>query len=76
MTANVIITTEEKENTLLVPSRAIVDKNGEGKFLRILEMGVLKEIPVEIGIRGDDGIVEILSEVEEGVEVVTYVKKE
>lgn len=75
MTANVIITTEDKQDVLIVPSRAIVDKNGDGKFLRILKNGVLEEIPVKIGIRGDDGIVEVLSEVEEGVEVVTYVKK-
>lgn len=74
MTADVTITTEEKEDALIVPSRAIVDKNGHGKFLRILENGVLQEIPVEIGIRGDDGIVEVLSEVEVGTEVVTYVK--
>ena len=75
MTANVIITTEEKDNALVVPSRAIVDKNGEGKFIRILEAGVLKEIPVKVGLRGDDGIVEVVSELAEGIEVITYVKK-
>lgn len=75
MTANVIITTEDKDDALIVHSRAIVDRNGDGKFLRILENEILKEEKVEIGLRGDDGVVEIISEIPEGTEVVTYVKK-
>lgn len=75
MTANVVITTIEKDDVLVAPSRAIIDKNGEGKFLRVLENGILVEKTVKIGVRGDDGIVEILSDFPEGTEVVTYVKK-
>jgi len=74
MTADVTITTALKENVLIVPSRAIVDRNGSGKFLRVLENGVLVEKSVEVVLRGDDGIIEILSDIAEGTEVVTYVK--
>ncbi len=75
MTANVIITTEEKYDAMLVPSRSILDRNGDGKVIRILENGVLKEEKVEVGLRGDDGVIEVVSDLAEGTEVVTFVKK-
>jgi len=75
MTANVTITTAEKNNVLLVPGRAILEKNGAGKYIRILSKGDVKEVPVKVGLRGDEGVVEVLSGVNEGDEVVTYVKE-
>ncbi len=75
MTANIVVTTASKNNVLIIPSRAILDKNGQGKFTRILKKGEVTEIPVEIGLRGDGGMVEILSGTKEGEEVVTYIKK-
>lgn len=75
MTANVVITTEKKDNVLFVPSRAIIEKNGEGNIVRVLENNNLVEKPVTIGLRGDEGITEILSGIEEGEIVVTYIKK-
>ncbi len=36
MTANVTITTNKKDNVWLAPTRAIIDKNGSGKFIRLL----------------------------------------
>ena len=75
MTANVIITTVERDNVLTAPTRAIVNKNGEGKVLRILKNGIMQEIPIEVGIRGDEGVIEVLSGVEDGTEVVVYIKE-
>jgi RND family efflux transporter MFP subunit len=74
MTANAIITTSEKENVLVIPSRAIIEKNGDGKFVRIMEEKKVKEIPVKTGLYGDDGLVEIISGLEEGQEIITYIK--
>lgn len=74
MTANVIIQTAEKEEVLIIPSRAVIEKNGDGKFARILENQQIKEVPVQIGLRGDDGLLELISGLKEGAEVVTYVK--
>lgn len=80
MTANVTITTDEKPNVLAIPSRAIIEKNSQGKVVRIkvvriLENDKLKEINVKTGIYGDEGIVEILEGLSEGQEVITYIKE-
>ncbi len=74
MTANVIITTNKKDNVLLVPSRAVIQKNGEGKHVRVLVNGVIEEMAVVTGLRGDEGMVELLSGVNEGDDVVTLIK--
>jgi len=75
MTANVVITTEKKENVLIIPSRAIIDKNGDGKFARILANGIIEERAVALGLRGDGGMTELLSGAKEGENVVTYVSE-
>jgi RND family efflux transporter MFP subunit len=74
MTANVLVSTEEKNDILYLPFRSVLSRNGSGeKYVRVLENGELKEINVTIGLRGDNGLVEILSGVEEGQEVVLKV---
>ncbi len=74
MTANVVITTAQKDNVLIAPSRAIVEKNGDGKIVRVLKNNEVEERPVMVGLRGDEGMVEILSGVKEGENVVTFTK--
>ncbi len=71
MTANVIIKTKEKENVLMIPSRAIIDKNGDGQFVKILENNIPKEISIKTGIYGDNGMVEIISGLKEGDQIIT-----
>ncbi|MDD4290286.1 MAG: efflux RND transporter periplasmic adaptor subunit [Patescibacteria group bacterium] len=73
MTANIIITTKNKSDVLIIPSRSIIEKNGDGKFVRILENKKVKEIPVKTGIYGDDGMVEILSGLTDGQEIITSI---
>lgn len=75
MTANVVITTMEKKNILIMPARAVVQKDSE-RIARVLVNGEIEEKPVEVGLRGDEGMVEVLSGVKEGDEVVTFVKSE
>ncbi|MFA4941005.1 MAG: efflux RND transporter periplasmic adaptor subunit [Patescibacteria group bacterium] len=74
MTANVIITTNSRKDVLFVPSRAVIEKNGDGKYVRILLNGKAVETPVEIGLKGDEGFVEILSGIKAGDEVITFEK--
>ncbi len=74
MTANAVVTTASRENVLIMPSRAIIEKNGGDKYVRILTSGQINETQINIGLRGDEGMVEVLSGVKEGDEVVTYVK--
>lgn len=74
MTANVIIKTKEKENVLLIPSRAIIDKNGDGQFVKILENEIPKEISIKTGIYGDNGMVEVISGLKENDQIITSSK--
>ncbi|MDD4272043.1 MAG: efflux RND transporter periplasmic adaptor subunit, partial [Patescibacteria group bacterium] len=74
MTANANITTAKKDNVLIMPLRAVIEKNNSGKFARLLVSDQIKEVPVAIGLRGDDGLVEILSGLKEGDLVVTYIQ--
>jgi multidrug efflux pump subunit AcrA (membrane-fusion protein) len=69
MTANVMFYTEQKENVLYIPSRAIKTDDQGNKTVRILENEELKDIKVDIGLRGDDGLIEITSGLQEGQEL-------
>jgi len=76
MTANVVITAENKENILIIPNRAIIDKENGGKFVRILlDNQQVAEKDLTLGIRGDDGVVEVLSGVNEGENVITKIEE-
>jgi len=75
MTANINITTARLDDILIMPLRAVIEKNGDGKFARLLVNQAMIETPVTIGLRGDNGLVQALSGVKEGDEVVTYVKQ-
>lgn len=75
MTANVTIATAYKEDVLLVPSRAILEKDELGKYVRVLENKTIKEVPIKTGLRGDGGMVEILSGLKEGEEIITFIKE-
>jgi HlyD family secretion protein len=75
MTANVIITTASRNDVLVMPGRAVVEKNGDGNLVRIFTAdGQVRESPVTTGLRGDEGMVEVLSGVNEGDKVITYIK--
>lgn len=76
MTANVIITTARKDNVLVIPSRAVIIQNGQGKIVRVLLNGELIDKQVTIGLRGDEGRVEVLSGMKPGEAVVTQIKEE
>ncbi|HZJ41990.1 MAG TPA: HlyD family efflux transporter periplasmic adaptor subunit [Patescibacteria group bacterium] len=73
MTANVVITTDRKDEVLSIPARAIIDRDGN-KFVRILVDGKMQENLVTAGIRGDDGLVEIEEGLMAGDEVITFIK--
>lgn len=73
MTANVLVTTDKRERVLQVPARAVIEQDNK-KIIRVLASGQVNEIPVQVGLRGDDGLVEIVSGLIEGDEVVTFIK--
>ena len=78
MTANVVICTDKKENVLFVPARAVKSSNGD-KYVEVVTSRRGKKVNVEkknvtTGMRGDEGI-EIISGLNDGDEVVTFVKE-
>ncbi|MBD3282501.1 MAG: efflux RND transporter periplasmic adaptor subunit [Candidatus Portnoybacteria bacterium] len=78
MSADATIRTDVRENVLFVPYRALVFKD-ENRYLRVIEnieKESYKEILVKTGIRGRNGEVEIVSGVNEGDKVVTFIKKD
>jgi len=74
MTANVTIITAERDNVVKVPARAIIDKDDGTKIVRLLKDNQLQEVPVTVGLRGDEGLVEVTSGVNPGDQVVTFIK--
>jgi RND family efflux transporter MFP subunit len=76
MTANMTVLVAERKNVITAPSRAIVTREG-GKVARVItdsEKKIYTELPVTVGLLGDGGIVEILSGLQPGQEVVTLIK--
>ncbi len=73
MTANVVITTDRREKVLQVPARALLERDGS-RIVRVLVDGVAQEVPVEIGLRGDEGMIEIVSGLQVGDNVITFTK--
>lgn len=74
MTANVTITTATKDQALIVPNRAVIDKGDGKKIIRLLVEGQVVEVAVSLGLRGDDGLVEVLSGLKPGDSVITSIK--
>lgn len=65
MTANIDIETAKKEDALLLPQRAMFRKNGD-MVVRIRDAFGIREVLVKTGLRGSDGMVEILEGLQEG----------
>jgi RND family efflux transporter MFP subunit len=74
MTADVVIETSKEENVLYVPQRSVFFKDN-AKFVRVLEGEEVKEVKVETGLKGEKGEIEIISGLNEGQEVITFMRK-
>lgn len=74
MTADIIIITDLKKDTLIIPRRAVTEKD-EKSVVRVPANGNFQEIEVETGLVGSDGNIEIISGLKKGDEVITFIKK-
>jgi len=74
MTANLDIETNRRENVILVPSRAVLQKNGD-QIVRVLIGKTLKEVLVTTGLRSLDGMTEIKSGINDGDKIITFVEE-
>lgn len=76
MTANMTILVTEKKDVLVVPSSAIINKDGK-KLVRVIDdpkTKTYKEVEVTTDLEADGGLVEVVSGLTVGDEVVTYIK--
>lgn len=77
MTANLTVLVAEKRNVLAIPQRAVIDQGGGGKVARVITNSKSKaytQAAVQTGLEADGGLVEIISGLSEGQEVVTFIK--
>ncbi len=70
MTANIDILTAKRENTIFVPSRAIISRAGEKYLWTETAKGEIKERKIQTGLKGSDGNTEIVSGVTEGEKII------
>ncbi len=69
MSADIIIKAQSKDNVLIVPERAI-RTNDSRNFVEVLVNGKIEEKDVEIGLKGSNDMVEIISGLEQGEKVI------
>ncbi len=69
LTANLDIKTQTEKNALILPQYAVA-QNVSGTFIDILQNGIETRVPVTLGIRDQNGNVEIASGVTEGEQVI------
>ncbi|MBT4153445.1 MAG: efflux RND transporter periplasmic adaptor subunit [Candidatus Magasanikbacteria bacterium] len=76
MTANIDIKTNNKDDVLVIPQRAVLKEDGR-QFVRVLTDSATAEFAerdVMLGLRGTEGDVEVLSGLNEGDDVITFIK--
>jgi len=69
MTADLIIRTDFKENVLTLNERAVKSRNGKN-IVEILENKVVVEKEIEVGLEGTNNLVEVISGLEQGAQVI------
>ncbi len=72
MTANVDIITDFRENVVAIPSRS-VREDDQGKYVQVLVNGTPERRAVKVGLRGEQGLIEVIDGVNEGEEVITFI---
>ena len=76
MTVNMTILVASRENALAVTSSSIINQNGD-QYVRVIDDPKTKtyhQVKVQTGLQADGGLVEILSGLESGQEIVTLIK--
>ncbi len=73
MTATAKIITDSRQNIVMIPARAVIEQ-ANIKIVKTLKDQVVKENQVQLGMSGDNGLVEVISGVASGEEVITSTK--
>lgn len=75
MSADVLIKTDSRDGVLFIPYRAVLSKADDSKYVRVLKDEKVEEKTVELGLKADEGKVEVLSGLTEGEEIVLKIGK-
>ncbi|MFA6503348.1 MAG: efflux RND transporter periplasmic adaptor subunit [Patescibacteria group bacterium] len=70
MTANVTVTTGEADSALIIPLRSIKTEDDGTKTVRTLVDNQPQTIKVELGLKGDEGKIQVTSGVKQGDKVI------
>jgi RND family efflux transporter MFP subunit len=70
MTANVSIKTDSRQGVLFLPSRAIKYDEDGARYVKVLEQNVEKEYSVHVGLKANEGKIEIVDGLNQGQEVI------
>lgn len=76
MTVNMIILVATREKALAISSSAIINQNGE-QSVRVIDNPQTKtyhQVKIQTGLQADGGLVEVLSGLTQGQEIVTLIK--
>jgi len=76
MTVNMTILVAKKDSVLAVPSTSVINKNNK-KYVRVIDDQnklTFHEVEVQTGLEADGGLIEIISGLNEGQMIVTYMK--
>ncbi|MFH1866537.1 MAG: efflux RND transporter periplasmic adaptor subunit, partial [Patescibacteria group bacterium] len=71
MTANVDVSTANRSGILVIPLRAVKYDSEYKPFVEVLEQGDLTTREITLGLKGDDGLVEVTAGLQAGELVVT-----
>ncbi len=74
MTANINLVTNSKTNVIVLPTRAIIDRGSEKFVMMQTPSGQYAEYKVKTGLKGSNGMTEILEGLSVGQTVGTFVK--
>jgi len=69
MTTDLMITTDLRENVLTIPEKALQKKNGK-IIIQVLEQNKIIEREIEIGLKGTNNLVEVVSGLEQGEQII------
>jgi HlyD family secretion protein len=69
MTADITIKTERKDNVLIIPDAAVTRKNGK-ETVEVLKGKKSEVTEVKTGLKGSDSMVEVISGLKEGEQVI------
>ncbi len=75
MTSTVTVVTVERADALIIPQRAVREDEDGKKFVRVLENGQEARRDVQLGVRGDDGLIEILGGLSGEEEVILSIRE-